>query len=47
MYTPGVPPGGYRHPLLQVAAALAAEHRLRAADRIVGDPLADDPALSA
>ncbi|UMP06898.1 hypothetical protein [Amycolatopsis sp. EV170708-02-1] len=25
-----VPPGGYRHPVLEAAAALAAEHRLRA-----------------
>ncbi|WP_146060358.1 DUF4254 domain-containing protein [Amycolatopsis sp. CA-128772] len=34
-----IPAGGYRHPVLAAAAALAAEHRLRASvDRIVGDP---------
>ncbi|MGW4529161.1 DUF4254 domain-containing protein [Amycolatopsis sp. NPDC004378] len=43
-----VPPGGYRHPVLDAAAALADEHRLRAgAHRIVGDPRADDPLLAA
>jgi hypothetical protein len=42
------PPGGYGHPVLAVAAALAAEHRMRArAHEIVGDPRAEDPVLAA
>ncbi|MEC3974284.1 DUF4254 domain-containing protein [Amycolatopsis sp. H20-H5] len=41
------PPGGYGHPVLAVAAALAAEHRLRAgAHQIVCDPRAADPVLA-
>lgn len=43
-----VPPGGYQHPVLEAAAALAVEHRLRVGVlRILGDPRADDPEVAA
>ncbi|MGY6657633.1 DUF4254 domain-containing protein [Amycolatopsis sp. TRM77291] len=43
-----VPPGGYQHPVLEAAAALATEHRSRAGlHRIVSDPQADDPTVAA
>jgi hypothetical protein len=43
-----ISPGGYRHPVLAAAAALAAEHRLHAGVRqIVSDPSVDDPTVAA
>jgi hypothetical protein len=43
-----IPAGGYRHPVLAAAAAMAAEHRLRASvHQIVSDPRAGDPIAAA